>query len=438
MLKLAIDIILKVRQLINNVHFNSVKQYKGALILVFERILRISTGLFLAFYIARLLGPIEYGKYSLILATVAILDPFIKMGLQDLLVRKLKEDNDNQNIYIISSLLISHLVAILAIIFAYVNLRYSQTTIAYFIFLFSFSLFFKGYWVFESYFFATQRNVNIARIRLVVLLISVLLKLLLILNDISLVKLLYVLLLENILLYFFYSYFTLKRTILFPLSYFRVGLVTSSLVKEGFPLFLVSFMAAIYSRIDQLMINSFLGNEQTGLYAACTKLGEVWIFIPVIIAQTSLSPLVEANMKSTSIFNNRLRTAVHAILIPSFLFTIIIAFNAEFFLAILFGASYSAAYASLVIIVITNFLASFGVLFNNLVLIAGLQRLNTYSVVIGTVVNLLLNLWLIPSYGILGAAYATLFSMIITVFIIPLMVPRLRYVILQIMNSIIC
>lgn len=53
-----------------------------------ENILRLFVGFFVGVYVARYLGPDEFGVYNYCLAILTILTPILKLGLDNILVKE--------------------------------------------------------------------------------------------------------------------------------------------------------------------------------------------------------------------------------------------------------------------------------------------------------------------------------------------------------------
>src|SRR5450830_791997 len=65
-----------------------------------ERILRLIAGLFVGVWVARYLGPEQFGVFSYALAFVAIFGNIAKLGLDDIVVRDLVQAPDKADVYL--------------------------------------------------------------------------------------------------------------------------------------------------------------------------------------------------------------------------------------------------------------------------------------------------------------------------------------------------
>lgn len=183
-----------------------------------------------------------------------------------------------------------------------------------------------------------------------------------------------------------------------------------SLLKNAWPLAITTAFYVIYSKIDQVIIGHMLNNNQTGLYAAGVRLAEIWYFIPSMIMGIIFPSLVEAKKRNRDLFNLRIKKVSFFILAISLAFSLIQFLTADFIVKILFGQKYTD---SITVLQIYTWAISILVLINIIQQYLTItNRLKTimFASIFGAAVNVLLNLYLIPIYGINGSAFATLIS----------------------------
>lgn len=97
----------------------------------------------------------------------------------------------------------------------------------------------------------------------------------------------------------------------------------------------------------------------------------------------------------------------------SFLFAVFVSFFAEYLVSITFGEQYAQSVKSFVVLAWVTPIAAIGSISVRYLVVEGLERKIMTRALIALVINFLLNLLLIPIYGIEGAAIATLISMFV-------------------------
>jgi PST family polysaccharide transporter len=95
--------------------------------------------------------------------------------------------------------------------------------------------------------------------------------------------------------------------------------------------------------------------------------------------------------------------------------SVVITFFSDEIIFVLYGPDYSRAAGVLSIHIYAGIITSMGVVFGYKFLIDGTTKISFYGTIAGAVSNVLLNLWLIKSYGAYGAAVSTLISYIMPI-----------------------
>ncbi len=189
-----------------------------------------------------------------------------------------------------------------------------------------------------------------------------------------------------------------------------------TLLRESWPYMLSGVSITVYMRIDQIMLKNMLGEQALGLYAAALPLSQVWHFIPMTLA-ISFAPFL-ARKKSQSE-----HAYMHALGIIFRLFSgfaLVVCLATAIFSSVairyLYGAAFSEAGSVLAIHVFTNVFISLGVAQSMWLINESLPRLSLYKTIIGVAVSVLGNFLLIPHLGIWGAAIVAVMAQFISAF----------------------
>jgi len=164
----------------------------------------------------------------------------------------------------------------------------------------------------------------------------------------------------------------------------------------------------LHSRIDLFLINFFLNPFFAGIYFASVRLAEgVWLFS--ISTGTILLPKV-ASEKNTENIKNFTPLVLRNILFISFFIISILFLISGWLITFLYSENFSSAIMSFRILLIGIFFVSGWHILANDLAGRGKPMLNTYSIGISLLLNIILNIILIPFWGINGAALATTIS----------------------------
>ena len=185
------------------------------------------------------------------------------------------------------------------------------------------------------------------------------------------------------------------------------------LVKESYPIFFFSLFMFLHDRTDIMLLKTFAGMRDIGLYAAAFRLvNPLSFFVSAVLI--SIYPLMALYGKTNKEhFDFIVNLAVKAIFLLGIIFAVSIYFFANDIIIFLFSKKYAASIPALRILVwskIFGFLILFLVDLNNSI---DKQALNTKVAITIFLVNLLLDLFLIPRFSYIGASWGKLFSLFV-------------------------
>ena len=188
---------------------------------------------------------------------------------------------------------------------------------------------------------------------------------------------------------------------------------TKTWMAAALPMLLIVGFNLINSRLDVLMIGIFKGTAEVGVYAASTRLAGLILF--GIVSVNAISAPLISQMHSQNRTDELQRIAavsargIALFTIPS---ALVIGIFGRLLLG-LFGSDFPAGYAALVILLAGQVFSSLTGSVGTIMTMTGNQIRAAWIVGGGALCNLVLNLLLIPRFGIEGAAFATSASVIL-------------------------
>lgn len=183
-------------------------------------------------------------------------------------------------------------------------------------------------------------------------------------------------------------------------------LVFKESIGYGLKTYLACFFAFLVLRADLLMINYMLDVGQAGYYSVSTSLADLLYLLPTAIS-TILFPKLASmgSEKDKWAMTQKVMRISGLILLPIILTAILLAHPIIVFF---FGQSFEPAIDPFIILCIAMYF--YGV--NNIVGIylasIGMPWFAVYVWIIASILNIVINLYLIPAYGISGAAFSSL------------------------------
>jgi O-antigen/teichoic acid export membrane protein len=402
--------IIKLKYLFSNKGF--LKYFKNTSWLLVEKLLRIFVGLFVGVWIARYLGPENFGILSYSQSFAAIFSVIATLGIDNLLVRELLNDQKKINIILGTSFWLKLLGSFLTLIFLYISLSFTNNDqqIKFFILIIGATTLFQSFNVFDFYFQSQVLSKYVVYANILSLIIISLLKITFIIQGRDLDVFVYLILFESILLAMSLAFFFFKN------SNFKIQIpkfnknIANLLIKDSWPLIFSGILISIYMKIDQVMIKEILGSKEVGEYAAAVKISEAWYFIPGLITSSLFPALMNAKKKDEDLYNKRIQGLYKLIIWISIIFIIPLVLLSDILIDFFYGDAYVEATNVLVIHIWSGIFVFLGLVSEKWLIIENLQKISLYNTAVGALINITLNFLLINKIGINGAAWATLAS----------------------------
>ena len=231
--------------------------------------------------------------------------------------------------------------------------------------------------------------------------------------------------LSTLLLTFLYSKYKLEFNLFakYKISPNEKSKIVRSFVSYSWPMFFLGLFSSIFYWTGSFMVGYFKSVTEVGLYNVVVPIAILLSIAPEIFLQLFF-PLVtkEYSMKNFEFIkktSKQIGKWVFMINLPVFFLMIVFS---EIIIKILFGQDYAVVANSLRFLAFGLLFSSMFLISQNLLSMAGKSRLIFYDVILVTLLNIFLNIMLIPkgfifginnSIGINGAAIATSFSLLI-------------------------
>jgi polysaccharide transporter, PST family len=207
-------------------------------------------------------------------------------------------------------------------------------------------------------------------------------------------------------------------------------ILAKKLLSQGWPLIFAAFMIMIYMRIDQIMLGEMVNDYEVGTYSAALKLSEIWYIIPTIICNSFFPSIIEAKKLGQETYFRKIQNLFDVLFLISFAIAVLVALSSNLIIDILYGDQYKDAAIILAIHIWTSVFVFLGVGSSNFFIIENLQIKTFTRTAIGAVINIGLNLILIPKFMAVGAAVATLISQFLSSYMFDLL-SRKTYVLFK-------
>lgn len=379
-----------------------------------DRIIKLTISLLVGVWIVRYFGADYYGKFNYVTAWLTILAAMIPLGTEGILVAEFVKDSQSKESILASSFILylvtSFLFTVLSIVIV-ITTKPNDFEISSLVLILSIPYFIRCFTIPRFYFESILLIKGIVIIETILLVLFSLIKVYFLSYSFPFIYIIWSYALES-------SFVAISIYIYYLLKVSKISLRTFSwkriknLVKASYPLFLSSIAIILYMKIDQIMIGTMIGDEELGIYSVAVRLSELWYFVPMAVSSSffpHLIQLYDTNLKKYLHEMQRL----HILLFGMALFVgIIVQIFADIGINFLYGKDFIGSAKILRIHIWSGIFVFLGVAGSNHFIITNLQKFSFYKSLVGLIANILLNLFLIPKMGIVGAALATLISQV--------------------------
>jgi O-antigen/teichoic acid export membrane protein len=166
----------------------------------------------------------------------------------------------------------------------------------------------------------------------------------------------------------------------------------------------------LLKKIDQVMLGTMDSKYAVGIYSASVRLSDCWSFLPVAVV-TSIFPLLVGLRETDKLRYSEAVQKLHDALVwLAIVAALLVAFLGRDIVHFIFGGDYDDSVRVLHIHIWSAVFAFTGIIRAKWLVIEGLTKYSFITTLLGAICNIGLNIFLIPLYGPVGAAVATLIS----------------------------
>ncbi len=397
--------------------------------LLVDKLIRLLLGVLLSVWLSRYLGPDEFGLFNYSLTYIMLFSSIAGMGLQGVVVRDLIKFPDRRNGIIGTSLVItlvtgglSYLLAILSIFFWGDK---EQQAVNGLIYIIGTLLLFKAADIVQFYFESRVESKYVVWIQNGVFVFFAIIKSIMILMKQPLISFAWITATEYLLTAFFLIFvFNFKgiriRSLVFEWT------LAKQMVREATPLMLSSIAIVVYMKSDQIILGQLLDSKAVGVYSAAVRISELWYFVPIIITSSVFPNILQAKKANLKLYYSKLQGLFTLLVLISLLVALPMTFISSPLINLLYGEDYLLAGDVLSIHIWAGVFVALGQSSYYWYLAENKGNLALQRTLLGAIVNVILNLILIPRLGVIGAAYSSLIAQMLSGLIFDFIHPSTR------------
>ena len=384
-----------------------------------ERILRMAVSLFVGIYVARYLGPENYGLLSYANSFVGIFVALATLGLDDVVVRELVKNPEKREELLGTSFLLKIVGAVLMWVVIILTVPFTNNDIQTnsFIMIIALGVVFQAFNVIDFNFQATVKSKYVVYAQFVQLTFSSIVKLILIINEAALIWFVSVYFLDAIILALglVLTYLHNSGKIFSWRWNFRVA---KTLLSDSWPLMFAYMSYLIYAKIDRIMIKEMLEEYSVGIYSAAYVLYEAPLLISLMVAKSVYPLLVQYYRENKNKLLNFYTILSSYMTLLSYLIVLFFYIFHDGLIQITFGNSFKDSSNILMLLSIGLIPMFNAFLRSSYLTITGNQKIILYTTMLSAILNIILNYFFINIFNLEGAVYATVTTQIVSLFIL--------------------
>lgn len=396
--------------------------------LFFDRFLRMGVGLIVGVWVARYLGPASYGTLNYVIAFVALFSILGILGLDSIVIREVIHNPQAKNEILGSTLALKFLGGIICVCVSLLVALYSINQSSIVLLLIGITSVGSIFQAFDTIDFWFQSQIKakytVYSKNIAFILISVI--------KVFLIKF------KAPLIYFAIAgtleiaLGSLFLIIAFQLNYSNFNKwhpqvsFCKKLLKDCWPYLVSGIGIGIFLKIEMIILNSLTNSKTVGLYAAATRVSDLWYFIPSALVSSVMPSILEAKKHNEKLYHEQMQKLFNWIVGLAYVIAVPLTFAANFIIVKLFGNQYIEAGPILSIRIWTAIFVFLGCAHGPFWLAENQQKTIILLTFISAGLNIILNFVLVPKYQGMGAAIAMLISNALPNTLLLLLIPKAR------------
>jgi O-antigen/teichoic acid export membrane protein len=179
-------------------------------------------------------------------------------------------------------------------------------------------------------------------------------------------------------------------------------------MKQAVPLGLAAVFSLLYFKADTLMLEYLTTPHDVGLYNAAYRITETLMFLPNLLVGILFPVLASIFATDRALFVSTVQNALKYVVLLLMPIGLALSVGAPWIIQVVYGVDYMASIPALRILAWNLPLSGANFVLVYSMISANKQRAYTVVTLSCAVWNILLNLWVIPRWGFLGSSFTTL------------------------------
>lgn len=388
--------------------------------LIIQQLYSMLTSLTIVALIARFLGPSDYGLINYCASLITIFSTFVGLGLDSVIVAEAIRNPDREGRYLGTALVMRLAASLISypVFLSVIMLINPGNRI-----LFAIAVLQGAGLVFQTYdvlvyWFRIKLKMKYVSIALIcAITLTSVLRIVLLINKATVVWFALSLSVQALAAALIVAVMFLKQSdVRLKFSFSDA----KDLLKLSYNCIISSVSIVIYMEADKIILEKMTDTAHVGIYSAAVMLATYWQFIPMALIDSSRPVILEKRKTSGKEYMEQFQLIMAGSNLISFIFALIMSGFGWLFIYIVYGSDYRGAFIPLIILSWASFIGISGSVRSIWIMGESFYKYDKWFTVTAAVLNIILDLFLIWQFGIIGAAIATLITYVYEVLIVPL------------------
>ena len=393
------------------------------------KIITLFSTLIVGIFVARYLGPEQYGLMNYVISIVALFGVLSVFGTSEIIIRELSKSELPKEVILGTSFFTRLGLAGIAFgaICIYLYLASEDVSTSILILIYSLSSIFSCFDVIRFYFTSIVQNEYVVKSEILRTLVGAGIKVILLLIEAPLWAFIAALTFDFVLLAGGYIVAYRKKVARLSTWKFDVNFA-KFLLKVSSPLLISSAAVIIYQRIDQVMIGKMLDNESLGYFSTAVSFIGIITFIPSIVVQTIAPILVKIRKEDILRYRREAQRMMNITTWATMIVSIIVSLLSFYIIRYTYGLAYLDAVPVMRILAFKAVGIALTTMGGQLIIIENIHQIAFIRNILACFVCVMCNYLLIPRFGIIGSAWATIITVMFTGGLANIFFPRYHHI----------
>lgn len=395
---------------------NSVKQtiFKNTFWLILTEVIQKGIAFLVIVQLARYFGPVIYGKWMFALSFVTFFSVLADFGFSILMIKKIAIDKSKTSLYIDNIIAMKLVLGLFSLSLIFIVIQFlgkdqEMLKLVYFLGIYAILNTFAVF--FQSIFRANEKMQYETVVRIIQSLSLLALVTFFVLNKSSIFAISYAYIGVALIGILFSLIFTLRY---FSKFFLKINLkICKKILLEAWPFTLSAIFATIYFKIDTIFLSIMRSDLEVGIYSAAYTLIILTYLLPEFLTISIFPWFSRLFLEDSKALIEHFKKLFKYLFFLGLIVTVLAIVVAPFIINIVYGEQYESSIIIFQVLAITILLKyvnySTGISLSSV----NLQKERVKGQFITVIINVGINIILIPVIGIYGAVISTIISEVV-------------------------